>query len=182
MADNVLSSRTTIRPYRTRTGSPRIVTPDASTCANAAALIKVGQVVQFDATSSAAHRVVQASTGTSPNLSTNIVGVAAQADTSDGSTLGLGEGKRQLSIWAADPTTEFLFPTNIAGTASTLVNTGLALKWDSTLGIHYAVANSTAGDQRILVTEVPSHMLGDTNGFVVGRFFSTAVAPAIAAR
>ena len=181
MADNVLSSRTIIRVYRTRTGSPRIVTPDASTCTTAN-LIKEGRVVQFDATSTATHRIVLSSTGTSPNLSTNIVGVAAQADTSDGSTLGMGEGKRQLTVWAADPATEFLFPTNIAGTTPALVNAGLALKWDSTLGIHYGVANSTAGDQRIWVTEVPSQFLGDTNGFVVGRFLSTAVAPAIAPR
>ncbi len=181
MADYTLSSRTIIEVYRTRSGSPRIVSPDASTCTTAN-LIKVGHVVQFDATSTATHRIVLASTGGSPNLSTNIVGIAAQADTSDGSTLGLGERKRQLSVYAADPATEFLFPTNIAGTASTLVNTGLALKWDSTLGIHLAVANSTAGDQRIWVTEVPDWSLGDTNGFVVGRFLSTAVAPAINGR
>ena len=152
-------------------------TPDASTCA-AGAQIRVGQLVQFDTTSSATHRIVRSSTGTTPLLSTNFVGVAAADDTSDGSTLGLGEGKRQISVWGAMG--EFLFPTNIAGTASTLVNTALALKWDSTLGIHYAVANSSAADQAIWVTEVIG--VGDTNGLVAGRLFSTRVAPAIANR
>lgn len=178
MADRTLSSRSMIRPYRTRTGSPRIVTPDASTCTTAN-LIKEGRVVQFDATSTATHRVVLASTGGSPNLSTNIVGIAAQPDASDGSTLNLGDGKRPISVWAADGATEFLFPTNVAGTTPALVNTGMALKWDSTLGTHYLVANSTAGDQRVWVTEVPADLMGDTNGYVVGRFLSTAVAPAI---
>jgi hypothetical protein len=182
MADRTLSSRTTIRPYRARGSSPRIVTFDASTCANAAALIKSGQVVQFDATSSATHRLVQASTGANPNLSTNFVGIACGNDTSDGSTTGQGEGKRPISVWAAEPNTEFLFPTNVAGTTPGLVNTAMALKWDSTLGIHYAVANSTAGETRITVTEVPDWTVGDTNGFVVGRFLSTAVAIAISPR
>lgn len=176
MAEYTLSSRTGITPYRVGTGTHRIVTPDASTTANAGQLIKVGQVVQFDGgASSAAHRIVQASTGGSPLLSTSIVGVAAQADTSDGSTTNLGDGKRQISVWAAGG--EFKFQTNISNIQSTVVNTGLALKWDSTLGCHYLVANSSAADQAVWVTEVLSP--GDTNGFVAGRFFSTRVAPAI---
>lgn len=174
MAEYTLSSRTGIFPYRSAAGSHRIVTPDASTC-TAGNLIKVGQVVQFDATSSAAHRIVLASTGGSPNLSTNIVGVAAASDTSDGSTLGLGEGKRPISVWAA--TGEFKFQTNISNMAPTLVNTALTLKWDSTLSVHYLVANSSAADQAVWVTEVLTP--GDTNGYVAGRFFSTRVAPAI---
>ena len=150
---------------------------DASTCVSTS-LIKVGHVVQFDIlTETGSHRLVKASTGGYPNLSTNIAGVAAAADESDGSTAGLGDGKRPISFWAADKNTEFLFQTNIAGTASTLVGTGLALKFDSTLNCHYLAANSTAGDQRVTVTQVINP--GDTNGFVVGRFFSSAVSPAV---
>lgn len=176
MADYTLSSRSVITPFRCAHGSPRIIgSLDASTTANAAGLIKVGQIVQMDGgTSSAAHRLVQASTGGLPNLSTSIAGVAAQSDTSDGSTTGLADGKRQISIWAAFPGTEFKFPTNLV-TASTLVGTGLAIKWDSTLGIHHLAANSTAGDLRVIVTEVLN--AGDTNGYVVGRFYSSAVTP-----
>lgn len=176
MADITLSTRTIIRPYRSRAGSPLTLTRDASTCASTA-VIHLGNVVQFDIVSeSASHRLVRASTAAGhPNLSTNIAGVAAATDTSDGSTLS-ANGARPLTFWAADANTEFLFPTKVA-TASTLEGTNLALGFDSTLGIHYLTANSTAGDRRVQVTEVPNP--GDTNGYVVGRFLSTAVSPAI---
>jgi len=181
LADITLSSLTVIRPYKSRAGSPRIITPDASTAVSTA-LIKVGQVVQFDTgTSSAAHRVIRCSTaGGHPNLSTEFAGIAAASDTSDGSTTGQGEGKRQISVWAADANTEFLFPTKIAGVASTLVGTALALGFDSTLAIHYLAANSTAGDRRVWVTEVPNP--GDTNGYVAGYFTSTAINPTVGRR
>lgn len=175
MAQITHSSKTGIFAFRTRTGSPRILSPDASTCASTAR-IQAGQVVQYDATSSAAHRIVRASTAAGdPNLSTNICGIAAATDDSDGSTAGLGEGKRRISVWAADGETEFLFPSKISAVASTLVGTALALGFDSTLGFHYLQANSTAGDRRVWVTEVQNP--GDTNGFLWGRFTSTAVAP-----
>jgi hypothetical protein len=180
MADYTLSSRDRIRPYRSRAGSPRTVTKDASTSVSTS-LIALGDVVQFDATSTATHRVVRSSTGTLGGiLSTNYVGVAAQADASDGSTTGLGEGKRPISIWAADPQTEFKFPAE--GTlAATLVNAARALKWDSTLGIHVvALGNSTAAVLPVVITEVFN--VGDTNGYVAGRFAAAAVAPSIAAK
>lgn len=182
MADITLSSRTVIRPYRVRAGQPLTLTRDASTCVSTARIV-VGNVVQFDIlTETASHRLVRTSTaGGHPNLSTNIAGVAAASDTSDGSTSGLGEGKRPISFWAANATTEFLFPTKIAGTASTLVGTPLALGFDSSLGIHYLVGhNSTVGDARVFVTEVINP--GDTNGYVVGYFQSTAVSPAVQPR
>lgn len=177
MAQITLSSRSIITPYRSRAGSPLTLTKDASTCASTAT-IKVGQVVQFDIVSeTASHRLVRASSAAGDVvLTTNVAGIAAASDTSDGSTLS-GNGARPLTFWAQDPNTEFLFPTKIAGTASTLVGTALALGYDSTLGIHYLAANSTAGDRRVWVTEVPSP--GDTNGFVVGRFTSTAVSPTV---
>ena len=165
-----------IRPYRSRAGSPLTLTRDASTCASTAT-IKVGQVVQFDIVSeTASHRVVRASTAEGVILTTNVCGIAAATDASDGSTLS-ANGARPVTVWAADANTEFLFPTNIAGVASTLVGTGLALHWDSTRTIHFLGANSTAGNLRVWVTEVPNP--GDTNGYVVGRFFSTAVSPAV---
>jgi hypothetical protein len=180
LADITLSSRTMIRPYLSRAGQPLTLTRDASTCASTAT-IKVGQVVQFDIVSeTASHRLVRASTAAGhPNLSTNIAGIAAASDASDGSTLS-GEGARPLTFWAADPNTEFLFPTKIPGTASTLIGTNLALGYDSTLSIHYVMSNSTAGNQRVAITDVINP--GDTNGLVVGRFLSTAVSPAVWAR
>lgn len=174
MADITLSSRTMIRPYRTRTGSPRIVTfPAASTAASTARIV-AGQVVQTDATSSSAHKIVRCSTAAGlPNLSTQIVGVAAASD--DGT-----ETDPKLAVWVADGVTEFLFPTKIAGTASTLVGTTLGLGFDSTLSIHYLGAQSSAADCRVWVTDVIG--VGDTNGYVVGKFFSTAVSPVVLTR
>ena len=179
MADYTFSTRTnrSIRPYRTALGSYDLGTYDASTCASTA-LIQVGNIVQFDATATATHRVVRASTAAAGvTLSTNMVGIAMSADTSDGSTSGLGEGLRPISIALFTARSEFLFPTKIAGVASTLVNTQLALGWDSTNNTHYLNANSTAGDMRFWVTQVIN--VGDTNGFVAARPHSTAVAPAI---
>ncbi len=169
MADITLSSRTIIRPYRTRTGSPRVqAVPVASTAASTARIV-MGQVVQTDATSTSNHKIIRCSTASGhPNLSTQIVGIAAQSD--DGTVTD-----QPISVWMADGDTEFLFPTKIAGTGSSLVGTALALGYDSTLTIHYLAANSTAGDLRVWVTDVIG--AGDTNGYVVGKFFSTAVAP-----
>ena len=179
MAQISHSSRTGIFAFRTRTGSPRIISPDASSAASTA-LIQAGQVVIFDATDGFTHRVVRASTAAGhPNLLANIAGIAAASDTSDGSTTGLTNGARRISVWAADGETEFLFPSKISAVASTLVGTALALGFDSTLGFHYLVANSTAGDRRVWVTEVQNP--GDTNGFLWGRFTSSAVSPAVAA-
>lgn len=181
MAQITLSSNTVIRPYRSAKGAPRMISFQESTAASTA-LIKVGQVVQTDTvTGTAAFRIVRASTAAVPNLSITMVGVAAEASTSDGSTTGLSNSNnRQIAVWAADPDTEFLFPSKISAVASTLVGTGLALEFDSTLSIHYLNANSTAGDLRVWITEVPNP--GDTNGYLVGRFFSTAVSPAVIGR
>ena len=176
MAQITHSSKTGIFAFRTRSGSPRILTFDASTAVSTS-LIVAGQVVQFDVTDGATHRIVKASTaGGHPLLSTSIVGIAAASDVSDGSTSGLSERKRQIPVWAADGNTEFLFPSKISNVASTLVNTALALGYDSTLNFHYLAANSTAGDRRVWVTEVQNP--GDSNGYLWGRFFSTACAPA----
>lgn len=181
MADYVHSSRSVVRVYRSRNGSPPINKYEESTAASTA-VIQFGQVVMFDpATSSNNFRVSRCSTanGQSPILPANVVGVSAQGSTSDGSTTGLGVGEgRMLSIWEATPSVEFLFPTKVV-IASTLVNTGLELSWDSTLGIHHVTANSTAGDQVVRITGVVPGTVGDTGGFLVGRFFSSVVAPAI---
>lgn len=180
MADYTHSSRSVVRVYRSRHGSPPINSYDESTAASTA-VIQVGQVVMFDpAESSAAHRVSRCSTasGQSPIQPVNVVGVSAQGSTSDGSTTGLGSEGRKLSIWEATPDVEFLFPTKVV-IASTLVNTGLELSWDSTLGIHHVSANSTAGDRVVRITGVVPGTVGDTGGFLVGRFYSSVVAPAI---
>lgn len=180
MADFVHSSRSYVKAYRSRVGSPPVTSYQESTAASTA-VIGFGQVVQFDQTDTAAHRIRRASTmaGQAPFLGANIVGVSAEASTSDGSTTGLADYRnRQISVWEAAPNTEFLFPTKVV-IASTLVNTGLELSWDSTLSIHHLTANSTAGDQTVRVTGIIPGTVGDTGGFLIGRFFSSVVAPSI---
>ena len=179
MADFPHSSRSYVKAYRSRSGAPPIKSYQESTAASTA-LIAFGNVVTFDA-SSAAHRIVRASTmsGQAPFLGSNVVGVAAEGSTSDGSTAGLADYRnRQISVWEAAPSVEFLFPTKLV-IASTLVNTGLELSWDSTLNIHHVSANSTAGDLTVRITDVIPGTVGDTGGYLVGRFFSSVVAPSI---
>ena len=174
MSDITLSSRTTVRPYRSRTGSPRIFTPPTASTRASTAAITAGVVVQFDLTSTSNHKIIRCSSVVASAIqSTTIAGVAAQGESSlvDAAT------DPKLAVWAADQNTEFIFPTKIAGTASSLVGTPLSLCWDSTLSIHYAMASSSAGTEAIWCTDVINP--GDTNGYIVGKFFSTRVSPAV---
>lgn len=172
LADITLSSRTTIKPYRSRAGSPRVFTPPVASTRASTAAITAGVVVQFDLTSTSNHKIIRCSSGVATALqSTTIAGVAAAADPADGSV------DPNISVWAADANTEFVFPTKIAGTASSLVGTVLSLCWDSTLNINYAMASSSAGTEAIYCTDVIN--AGDTNGFIVGKFQSTRVSPAV---
>jgi hypothetical protein len=172
VADITLSSRTTIRPYMTRTGSPRIFTPPVASTRASTEAITAGVVVQFDLTSTSHHKVIRCSSAVATALqSTTIVGVAAAADPVDGSV------DPKISVWAADGAATFIFPTKIAGTASSLVGRALSLCWDSTLNINYAMASSAGGTEAIWCTDVINP--GDTNGYVVGKFFSTRVSPGV---
>jgi hypothetical protein len=172
MAQISLSSNTGIAPYRVRTGSPRIATfPGASTAASTA-VIRVGQVVSFDATSTSSHRLIRCSTGATAIVSTTIAGVAAGEFTP-------GTTTQPISVWAADGVTEFKFPTKLVTTPA-LQGSIMSLEYDSTLAIHHLRDNSTAGDQRVRVTEVLNP--GDTNGYVVGVFISSACSPAVCQR
>lgn len=179
MADFTHSSRSYIKVYRSRYGAPAVRSYDESSAASTA-VIKFGQVVMLDATDGATHRVVRCSTanGADPILATNIVGVSGTDSASDGSTATIGQETRKVSVYEATPEVEFLFPTKVV-IASTLVNTGLELSWDSTLSIHHVSANSTAGDRIVRITDVIPGTVGDTGGFLVGRFYSSVVAPSI---
>lgn len=179
MADYTHSSRSYVKAYRSRLGALPLNSYDESTAASTAT-VQFGQVVMFDTTDGATHRIVRCSTtsGASPIQATNIVGVAAGGSTSDGSTASLGSEGKKISVWEARPDVEFLFPTKVV-IASTLVNTGLELSWDSTLSIHHVSANSTAGDLTVMITGVIPGTVGDTGGYLLGRFYSSVVARAI---
>lgn len=176
MADLIHSSRSQVRVYRSARGSAPVQAFEESTCASTG-VIAAGNVVVRDSTgaATASHRIIRCSSATdgTPYLASEIIGVAAQGSTSDGSTTGLGTAGRKLPVFLANPGTEFLFP--FKGTiASSLVGTSMELTWDSTSGFNYVGTNSTAGDPRVYITEVVSPA-GDTGGWLAGRFHSSAV-------
>lgn len=179
------STRTTPRPYRSRSADYQVFAFEASTCVSTS-LIKYGDVVQYDVNvSSNNFRIVKSSTMANvPNvLSSAFLGIALDNDTSDGSTTGLGTSARQkLTVCLATPNTEFVWPTKatVAQHASTLINTRRAIGYDSTLSMFYCdVANSTAGDATLVITDVLDP--GSSNGQVVAKFLSTATARFISA-
>lgn len=181
MADYTLSSRDYPSAYRSRKGSPQIRSFQESSCASTAT-IQFGNVVQLDGGSSGdAHRIIRCSsgTGTAPLLLAGIVGVAAQGSTSDGSTATLTPyTNRHLSVWVADADTEFKFPTREV-IRPAMIGLGCEVNWDSTLNISLVSLASTAGDARFVITDVLPATIGDTGGYVIGRFHSTAVASVI---
>ncbi len=177
MAQISLSSNTVITPYRTRTGSPRIMTFQGASTVASTETIRPGQVVSFLlGTGTSAHRLVRCSSAAAGILSTSIAGIAAAAYGPADGTASTGS----IAVWVADGVTEFKFPTKIAGTTPELVGTIMGLNYDSSLAINFLAVNSTAGDQRVRVTEVLNP--GDTNGFVAGVFISSACSPAVCQR
>src|SRR5688572_22393851 len=176
MAQITLSSNTVITPYRSRAGAPAIKWFQGASTAASTAAIRPGQVVSFDLTSTSSHRLVRCSTAAAAILSTSIAGVAA-GDFAPSAGSG---SSGSIPVWIADGKTEFKFPTKIAGTTPALLGSIMDLSYDSTLAINFLATNSTAGDQRVRITEVLD--AGDTNGFVVGVFISSACSPAVCQR
>lgn len=181
MADWTLSTASGIRPYRSPWGSPFIRSFQASTCASTAT-IRAGEVVTLNTVvSTGGARIVLApsSGGNGANLLqvgiTSLIGVALESDTSDGSTTGLANVEnRKLSVALADPAIEFIgFQTN-GVSASSLIGTSKALRFDSTNRIHVIDStNSTAALVAVKITDIPSYAEGDTNGPVVFKFLSS---------
>lgn len=172
--DITLSSRTVPRLYRSRNGG-QVFNYQPSTFAAGSSIVS-GDVVQLDVNvSSNNFRIVRSSTGGDPALSSAIVGIALANDPSDGSTLGL-TNRAPIPVAVGRDGEEFIFPSKatVAQHQSTLIGTNRAIGYDSTLAIFYCnVANSTAGDARVRITDVLDP--GSSNGYVVARFLSTAV-------
>ena len=178
MAQLSNSTRSTPRPYRARGGTFDLRAFTESTCISTA-IIKYGDVVQFDVNvATANHRIVKSSTMANvPNvLSTVLLGIAVEDDASSVSADSPGGTDQKVLICIANKDTEFKFPTKLAGTAhlSSLVGKRSGLSYDSTLGMFYAdTANSTAGDGMLVITDVLD--AGTSNGFVAAKFISTNV-------
>lgn len=186
MAQVDLSSRTVVVPYRKRSGGTYAVRHFHESTSISTAVIRAGDVVQFDVNVATANmRIVKSSTMANvPNvLSTVFLGIAAETSTSDGSTTGIGSATKKWPVYLAYPDTEFQFVTKLAGAnhTSSLVGTRRAIGYDSTLSIFYAdVGNSTAGDATIVITDLIGDV-GTTNGYVAAKFLSTACARLISA-
>lgn len=177
MADWTSGPGSFIRPYRSALGSPYIRYFEASTAASSAVRIHVGDIVQFDtAVASNSHRLTMARStgGNGGNLlginGAQLVGVAIEADDSDGSTKGLGTG-RKIGVAIFDRQTEFLAYTRWAGpVTSTMIGTGRSIIYDSTHHIwQIDSTNSTAALQTAIIVDVPDQYIGDTGAPVVFR-------------
>ena len=153
-------------------------------------MIRLGDIVSFDTVvASANHRIVKApsSYGTGVNLlgTTNVLGVALGASTSDGSTTGLGSIGRLIAVATPGYGTEFLgYLRGGLPAVSSMIGLQRAVIYDSTLQIfNIDSTNSTAALATVVVTGISSgeteSSLGDTNGAVIFRFLSTQTAPAV---
>lgn len=176
MADKTNSTRTTPQPYRAALGTYQMRAFPQSTCISTAA-IRMGDVVQFDVNvATANHRIVKSSTMANvPNvLSSAFLGIAAE--TPDQSTLSASAPGAPCLVYLATPWSEFKFPTKSSVVTSTMVGMRKAIAYDSTLSMFYVdIANSTAGDATVVITDVPDPG-SDANNPVVVKFLSTACA------
>jgi len=188
MADWTAGTGSFIRPYRSALGSPFIRYFEASTAASSAVQIHVGDIVQFDTkVASNSHRLTMARStgGGGTNLlgidGQQLVGVAIEADTSDGSTKGMGTG-RKIGVAVFDRQTEFLGYTRWAGpVTSTMIGQARSIIYDSTNHIWQVDStNSTAALMTCVITDVPDQYIGDTGAPVIFRISpSTLVSVAI---
>jgi len=194
MADWTINAGSNPRHYRSRSGAgtPAIRYFQESTCVSTA-VIKLGDIVSNDTVvSTGGFRLKRApfDGGNGANLlnTTNVVGIAAEASGSDGSTAGLTggnlnqAGNRMIGVFVAEPDAEYLGyligTDNASG--SSLIGALKAVRYDSTNHI-YGIdsTNSTAALASVVITDVPLETVGDTNGPVIFKFLSTGVSPAV---
>ena len=189
MADWTIGTGSNPYHFRSRSGAgtPQIRYFQESTAASTA-VIKLGDIVSNDTVvSTGGFRIVRApfNGGGGANLlnTTNVLGVAVEASTSDGSTTGLSNAQtRLIGVAVAAPDVEYLG--YLVGTdnvsASSLIGLTRAVRYDSTNRV-YAVdsTNSTAALHSVVITDIPDGTVGDTNGPVVFKFLSTGVSPAV---
>jgi len=194
MADWTINTDSNPRHYRTRTGNgtPVVRFFQEATCASTA-VIKRGDIVSNDTVvSTGGFRIERApiNGGNGANLlnTTNVVGIAMEASTSDGSTAGLTQGNlnqagnRMIGVLIAEAGVEYLGYLIGANNASgsSLIGARRAVAYDSTNHVYVIDStNSTAALASVIITDVPLETVGDTNGPVVFKFLSTGVSDAV---
>ena len=169
MADITLSSGNICRPYRSPWGNFPIRGFTISTGISSN-LIQLGRVVSLDAnTATNGSRILPSSQVAGVVMSTLIIGVAAEAVSSNDSTTATD---KVIPVWEANPQVEFRANTQGAVLASSQIGATKALVWDSTLTIHKVdLSNSTALNVRCVVTQLID-AIGDSGGAVVFKFLS----------
>lgn len=170
MADFTLSSGNICRPFRSPWGAfpMRGFTISTGISSNN---IQLGRIVSFDAnTATNGSRILPSSQTAGVVMSTLIVGVAAEAASSNDSTAA---ADRVLAVWEANPMVEYRAHTQGAVLASSQVGALKAIVWDSTLTIHKVdLSNSTLINLRCVVTQLID-AVGDSGGAVAFRFLTS---------
>jgi hypothetical protein len=195
MADFTIGAGSNPYHGRARKGAstPVIQYFPASTCVSTAT-IKYGDVVSQDTNvSTGGFRCRQAyrGGGTGANLlaiGQHILGVAVEADASDGSATGLSSAvgtvpaNRQIGIAIADGETEFVgyLTGNAAVSASSLVGQQKSMIYDATNHVFLVDStNSTVALNTVTITGIPDGTEGSTNGPVYFKFLSSNVSEAV---
>ena len=194
MADWTIGTGSNPFHGRTRGGAdtPLIRYFEESTAASTA-VVKLGDIVAADTVvSTGGIRVVRApaggGNGSNLLLTNAILGVAAQASTSDGSTTGLVGGgtagprsQRQIGVFVAEPGVEYVGYLSAGASHSTQIGTQKAVRFDSTNKVYMIDStNSTAALAMVTITDIPDGTVGDTNGPVYFKFLSSNISAVVA--
>jgi hypothetical protein len=117
---------------------------------------------------------------------TNVLGIALEGSTSDGSTTGLtlnGQnqiGNRMIGVLIAENDAEFKGYLDAGASFSSMVGTAHNLRYDSTNHVYLVEStNSTASLTSVFITDIPLETVGDTNGPVIFKFLAANVSPAV---
>jgi len=192
MADWTINAGSNPSHYRSRGGAatPVIRYFQESTCASTA-VIKAGDVVQNDTVvSTGGFRICRAVCGGgTPAIvlnTTNVVGIAIEGSTSDGSTAGLTGaqlnqvGARMIGVLIAENDAEFKGYLDSGPSLPSMIGTQHNLRYDSTNHVYLVEStNSTASLASVTITDIPLETVGDTNGPVIFKFLAASISPAV---
>lgn len=187
MADYTINEYSNPSHYRSNASTPVIRYFQESSCVSSK-VIKAGDIVSNDTATTTKFRIVRApfDGGTTPNLlnTTNVLGVALEASTSDGSTGTLDDAgqNRRIGVAIAEPNAQFLgyLIGNDNVTGSSLIGTLKAIRYDSTNHI-YGIdsSNSTVALQSVRIVGIPDGTDNSTNGPVIFVFQSSWTSPVV---
>lgn len=187
MADYTVNSGSNPSHYQSGAVTPEIRYFQESTAVSTA-VIKAGDIVSNDTVTATKFRIVRAPAGggNGSNIlaTTNVLGIALEASTSDGSTSGLDDAgqNRRIGVAVANPDAVYqgylIGANNVTG--SSLIGAIKAVRYDATNHI-YGIdsTNSTAALLGVQIVGIPDGTDGSTNGPVMFRFLSSWTSPIV---